>query len=179
MKGVVCKFGSILVPKSKMCQVQKRSMGLITRQWGEFAVLACSFLAVKYWLGKGHQKQNIIFLAERKRFYKNVSVYKEERVGREVFGVKLDSRLLRTPLRNQFLVPSEPLALAVAQEWDCQEKLVQLPLMHLTALCNTVLDAVGTCGTGSSHSAEEGGVVGVSEGDVASAVNYLTTDMLW
>jgi len=73
---------------------------------------------------------------ERKRFYKNVSVYR----GEDGYGVMLDHRHLRTPLRKKLVLPSEPLALAVAQEWNAQEKLIQPQLMHLTALCNTVLD---------------------------------------
>lgn len=56
------------------------------------------------------------------------------------YGVQLDCRHLRTPLRKVFAVPTEPLALAVAQEWNCQGSFVQPTLMHLTALCNTVLD---------------------------------------
>lgn len=122
-------------------------------------------------------KYYTLFSPERKRFYKNVSVYKEERGSREVYGVKLDHRLLRTPLRHVFLVPSEPLALAVAQEWDSQEGLVQLPLMHLTALCNTVLDDGGTRYAEEVH--EESGSTGVSECDVESAVNFMATDTLW
>ena len=116
---------------------------------------------------------NCYCITERKRFYKNVSVYKEESGSRYMYGVKLDHRLLRTPLRRPFLVPSEALALAVAQEWGSQQKLVQLPLMHLTALCNTVLDAGG-----SPVDAEEGHAA-VSEHDVESVMNYIATDTLW
>lgn len=49
------------------------------------------------------------------------------------YGVKLDQRNLRTPLRQVFVVPSEALALAVAQEWEAQESFVQPPLMHLVS----------------------------------------------
>lgn len=45
--------------------------------------------------------------------------------------MQLDHRSLRTPLRQLFLVPSEPLALAVAQEWDSQGQTLQPALMHL------------------------------------------------
>ena len=47
------------------------------------------------------------------------------------YGVQLDHRRLRTPLRNLLIVPSRPLALAIAQEWSGQERLIQPPLMHL------------------------------------------------
>ena len=49
------------------------------------------------------------------------------------YGVMLDHRHLRTPLRKKMVLPSEPLALAVAQEWNAQEKLVQPQLMHLVS----------------------------------------------
>ena len=75
----------------------------------------------------------------KKRFYRQVSVYKEES-GRGWYGVQLDHRILRTPLRKPFLVPTEALALAVSEEWQAQKDKVQTSLMHLTALCNTVLD---------------------------------------
>ncbi len=80
---------------------------------------------------------------ERKRFYRNVSVYKEENDRKNQYGVKLDQKNLRTPLRKMFLVPSEPLALAVAEEWQAQGDVVKPSLMHLTSLCNTVLDEHG------------------------------------
>ena len=94
-----------------------------------------------------------------------------------MYGVKLDHRLLRTPLRHQFLVPSESLAVAVAQEWDSQGRLVQLPLMHLTALCNTVLDA------GEARSMESAAEASpaflLAEEDLKAAVGYIVTDTLW
>ena len=74
---------------------------------------------------------------ERKRFYRHVSVYESEG---GLFGVKLDHRHLRTPLRKLFLIPSYPLALASAQEWAGQEGVVTPSLMHITSMCNTVLD---------------------------------------
>lgn len=45
--------------------------------------------------------------------------------------MKLDHRNLRTPLRKLFEVPTHPLALAVAQEWEAQGTFVQPALMHL------------------------------------------------
>ena len=47
------------------------------------------------------------------------------------YQVKLDHRNLRTPMQKMFLVPSRPLALAVAHEWEAQEAFVQPALMHL------------------------------------------------
>ena len=99
--------------------------------------------------------------AERKRFYEKVSVFKSVDGW---YGIHLDRRSLRTPLRQMFKVPSEPLALAVAQEWNAQENFVQPSLMHITALCNTVLD--------DPHNASR-------ESNVESLVHYLTSDTLW
>ena len=79
----------------------------------------------------------LLHSAERKRFYRDVTVYKQD--GGQ-FGILLDHRRLRTPLRKLFLVPSERVALSVAQEWNAQHSFVQPSLMHLTALCNTVID---------------------------------------
>ncbi len=56
------------------------------------------------------------------------------------YGVQLDQRHLRTPLRQLFLVPNKPLALLAAQEWAGQVGVVKPPLMHVTSICNTVLD---------------------------------------
>ncbi|XP_064406680.1 ATP synthase mitochondrial F1 complex assembly factor 2-like isoform X2 [Halichondria panicea] len=75
---------------------------------------------------------------ERKRFYRHVSVYRCEESGR--YGIKLDHRNLRTPLQQLFLVPFEPLALLAAQEWDGQVGVVNPSLMHVTSMCNTLLD---------------------------------------
>ncbi|KAG1700944.1 ATP synthase mitochondrial F1 complex assembly factor 2 [Nymphon striatum] len=56
------------------------------------------------------------------------------------FEINLDKKKLKTPLGNTFQVPNEALAVAVATEWDFQEKKILQSRMHLTALCNTVID---------------------------------------
>lgn len=38
------------------------------------------------------------------------------------------------------MVPTEPLAIAVATEWDSQKDTIKFFTMNLTTLCNTVLD---------------------------------------
>lgn len=81
-----------------------------------------------------------LYFAERKRFYRDVSVYQQSLEDGGQFGIHLDHRKLRTPLRKLFLVPSKRLAHAVAQEWGAQGQFVQPSLMHITALCNTVID---------------------------------------
>lgn len=47
------------------------------------------------------------------------------------FEINLDSRKLRTPQAKLFTVPSEPLALAVATEWDSQQDTIKFYTMHL------------------------------------------------
>ncbi len=54
------------------------------------------------------------------------------------YGVRLDQRNLRTPLRKVFSVPTKSLALAVAQEWQSQGSVIQAPLMHLVSTCTCI-----------------------------------------
>ena len=72
---------------------------------------------------------NITTILARKRFYKNVSLVN---AGKENFEITLDSNKLKTPGGTLFTVASEPLALAVAHEWNSQKELVLLSQMHLT-----------------------------------------------
>ena len=53
------------------------------------------------------------------------------------YGVRLDHRSLRTPLRKVFCVPSQTLAMAVAQEWRTQSSTIQPALMHLVCDVDT------------------------------------------
>ena len=78
--------------------------------------------------------------AERKRFYQDVTVYQQPSEDGSQFGIHLDHRKLRTPQKKLFLVPSEGLAVVVSQEWGAQQHIVQPPFMHITTLCNTVID---------------------------------------
>ena len=105
----------------------------------------------------------LFFSAERKRFYRHATVYKEEG-GKGWYGVSLDHRNLRTPLRRVFLVPSEGLALAVAAEWQAQAEFVRPSLMHVTSLANTVLD---DCDARPCSERVEG------------LLRYLNSDTLW
>ncbi|XP_063790923.1 ATP synthase mitochondrial F1 complex assembly factor 2 [Pseudophryne corroboree] len=73
---------------------------------------------------------------ERKKFFKDVSICQ----GEGGFEINLDRRKLKTPQGKVFTVPNEPLALAVATEWDSQRDTIKFFTMHLTTLCNTALD---------------------------------------
>lgn len=77
--------------------------------------------------------------ATRKRFYRGTSVIHSD----NKWGVTLDHRRLKTPNGLVLAVDSEPLARAIAVEWDAQTENISQPTMHLTALCNTALDNPG------------------------------------
>lgn len=47
------------------------------------------------------------------------------------YEVILDQRKLKTPGGNTFYVKNEPLALAIAAEWDAQKEKIQQSTMHL------------------------------------------------
>jgi len=47
------------------------------------------------------------------------------------FEITLDNRKLKTPAGQVFRVASEPLALAVANEWDGQHEKILVSSMHI------------------------------------------------
>ncbi|XP_075149187.1 ATP synthase mitochondrial F1 complex assembly factor 2 homolog l(2)k14505 [Haematobia irritans] len=71
-----------------------------------------------------------------KRFYKQTSVLYND--GK--YEVTLDQRKLKTPKGAPFTVKSEPLAIAVATEFDSQKEHIERSKMHLSALCFTAID---------------------------------------
>jgi chaperone required for assembly of F1-ATPase len=73
-----------------------------------------------------------------KRFYKDVSVTGEA----PAFGIALDGRTLKTPLKAPLAIPGRELAVAIAAEWDAQTEFVNPALMLLTKLVNTTIDRV-------------------------------------
>ena len=52
----------------------------------------------------------------------------------------MDGRKIKTPKGSVLQLESQPLALAVAVEWRSQKEFIQVPSMHLTALCFTSQD---------------------------------------
>lgn len=68
-----------------------------------------------------------MLLAVRKRFYKNTGIL----YSNGKYEIRLDHRKLKTPKGNLFTVDSEPLALAVATEWDSQKEKINQSGMHL------------------------------------------------
>jgi len=73
------------------------------------------------------------------RFYREVSVARSQ-CGAG-YSVMLDKRALKSTEKRELVIPSDALAHMVAQEWDAQETHVEKQWMHLTSLCNTVVDS--------------------------------------
>ncbi|KAL3090249.1 hypothetical protein niasHS_006701 [Heterodera schachtii] len=102
------------------------------------------------------------------RFYKKVEVREVDKENEVLlsagksFGVFLDGRSLRTPLGRGFSAP-EPLALAVAQEWESQVDVVRMETMHLTGLSFTSID----------NPCQE-----TSDSSVSKLLSFLQTDTL-
>lgn len=73
-----------------------------------------------------------------KRFYKKVST--SERA--EGFVVLLDGRPVKTPGRDDLLIPNQALAEALADEWREQGEEVELAAMQLNGLANRAVDGL-------------------------------------
>ncbi len=61
------------------------------------------------------------------------------------FGVLLDAKPLRTPGGRPVVVPSRPLAEAIAAEWDGQGKKPDLSRLPLTRIVATAIDRIPAC----------------------------------
>ena len=71
-----------------------------------------------------------------KRVYREVTA----RVAAGGFGVALDGRPMRTPAKNELIVPTEALAAAIAAEWNAQRDEIRPATMPLTRLAATAID---------------------------------------
>lgn len=58
------------------------------------------------------------------------------------WGVELDGRAVRTPARAPLVVPTQPLAKAIADEWDAAGETIDPRAMPLTGLANAAIDRV-------------------------------------
>jgi chaperone required for assembly of F1-ATPase len=76
--------------------------------------------------------------ARPKRFYRAVSVDGAA----PAFRVLLDGRPVRTPAKGELVVPSKPLAEAVAAEWAAQGERIDPDSLPLTRLVNSAIDGV-------------------------------------
>ena len=73
-----------------------------------------------------------------KRFWKEVSVERES----SGWAIRLDERPVRTPARASLVVPSEPLAEAIADEWRSVGESIDPRAMPLTGLANAAIDRI-------------------------------------
>ncbi len=73
-----------------------------------------------------------------KRFYKQVTLEKDD----QGFAIQLDGRPVKTPMKQNLQVRSEPLAQAIANEWDAQGDVIDHEAMLFTKLANTAIDRV-------------------------------------
>lgn len=73
-----------------------------------------------------------------KRFWKEVAV----EAGNGGWTIRLDGRPVKTPARAPLVVPTEPLAAAIAEEWRTVEEDIEPRAMPLTGLANAAIDRV-------------------------------------
>jgi chaperone required for assembly of F1-ATPase len=73
-----------------------------------------------------------------KRFWTDVSVERQE----GGWGIGLDARAVKTPARAALVVPTQPLAEAIADEWRSVEGEIDPRTMPLTGLANAAIDRV-------------------------------------
>lgn len=74
-----------------------------------------------------------------KRFYREVAA----RPHAGAFSVELDGRPIKTPAAALLVVPNQPIAEAIAAEWQAQGDTVDPASMPLTAIACTAIDVVG------------------------------------
>ncbi len=75
---------------------------------------------------------------QRKRFYTQAAVADTS----DGFAVRLDGKPVRTPSGRALVVPSRPIAEAIAAEWEAQQTFIHPLTMPLTRLANSVIEAV-------------------------------------
>lgn len=73
-----------------------------------------------------------------KRFWKDVSVTQTE----GGFGILLDTRRVQTPGKQPLIVPTEPMAQAIAAEWAAQDGAIQPLTMPVTRAANSAIERV-------------------------------------
>src|ERR1043165_9784284 len=76
----------------------------------------------------------------RKRFYERASA--GDAAGEGGFPLLLDGKPVKSPARRALAAPTPALGLALAEEWNAQEKVIDPGRMPLTRLANAIIDAV-------------------------------------
>ncbi|GEQ99153.1 ATPase [Iodidimonas gelatinilytica] len=78
-----------------------------------------------------------------KRFYKAVTSVPADTGEGEGFGIALDGRLVKTPLKQPLRAPTKALAQAIQGEWEAQGDKIDLATMPMTQFLNSAIDRVG------------------------------------
>lgn len=76
-----------------------------------------------------------------KRFWTTVAVDAAPDGG---YGIRLDARPVRTPAKAPLVLPTRPLAEAVAAEWQAQGQVIDTHTMPFTRSANAAIDKVAT-----------------------------------
>ena len=74
----------------------------------------------------------------QKRFWTAASVGESE----QGYSILLDARAIKTPAKAPLIVPTRPMADAIAQEWDAQQDQVDPNTMPVTRAANAAIDKV-------------------------------------
>lgn len=75
-----------------------------------------------------------------KRFWSEVSISSED----GAFGIRLDSRPVKTPAKRPLLVPTQSMADAIAVEWSNVVEIIDPNVMPVTRSANAAIDKVTT-----------------------------------
>ena len=75
---------------------------------------------------------------QRKRFYKDAGIVD----GEDGFAIVLDGKQVRTPSGRALVLPTRPLAEAIAAEWNAQQDNIDPLSMPLTRFANSVVEGV-------------------------------------
>ncbi len=73
-----------------------------------------------------------------RRFWKDVTV----KAGQDGYAILLDNRALKTPMKQDLLLPNENMAQAIAKEWLAVEELITPGDMPMTGFANAAIDKV-------------------------------------
>jgi chaperone required for assembly of F1-ATPase len=85
-------------------------------------------------MGEAGRKQQLIM----RRFWKDVTA-EPSTWG---FGIRLDGRVLKTPMKNELLLPTTALRDAVIAEWQGVEETIDPATMPMTGFANAAIDHV-------------------------------------
>ncbi len=73
-----------------------------------------------------------------KRFWKDVTAEPAQ----DGFSIRLDGRAVKTPMRNDLIVPTQNLSKEIIVEWESVEKSLNPADMPMTGLANAAIDRV-------------------------------------